>query len=890
MISKIFSPNYTFKTRLFLCFSSFSLLFILWACVYFFVDFKQKQLSEFSLKLNTIQTDYLKSIDNLDRFMIAGFHDPKFYKTEHQQDIDQFLTIQKTVSANLSDLKKISSDISLGANDHLDTLSKLNKNILLSGSQLRYHYFKKGFVDYGTEGEMRAHAHWIEDYGKIQKVDILQLRRHEKDFIMRGKALYANEYYGTIDSLIRLRHSKDSTYLELSNYEKAFRALVGYTDALGIFTNTGIVPNTQHYIYQFNQVFNNTYSISTRTMSYLRNRLRILIVIVSVIFIVSAFLLSAFLSEFLTVDVKELDQRMDAFRNSDFKQADNLSAKNDIKPRSIEVQRLFDDFENLKTTLLDHINNLNQQTDDLQCLNEELQAQSEELKTLNEELIEQRGLEDEANQRYHLVTKATSDAIWDWDLTADTLTWGEGFNTIFGYNITHIHPATELLKTFLHPEDTDRVMEGIRRVINSKESNWKEEYQYIKADGTYAYVIDRGFIIRDQSGKAIRMVGAMQDISARKKEEHHLKLLRSVITNANDAVIIAEPGSDGSADPSILYVNEAFSSMTGYEGGEVIGRSPRMLQGPKSNKLELLRLSAAIKNWQKREITTINYKKTGEEFWANISVSPVTDEKGVYTHVIAIIRDITAKKKAELDMQLFADDLFSRNKELHQFGYVVSHNLRSPIANIMGITNLLELDMDDPETLRKCTKDLKTAVNSLDSVVKDLSKILTITDGSVELTKETLDLALILDNVKNDLNEVLQHSKASVEIPTASYFIFSHKAYLYSIFYNLISNAIKYKSKSDPEIKISVSATAGYLLVTVADNGIGIDLKKHSEDLFKPYKRFNLGAEGKGLGLFLVKSHIESLKGTISISSEVGVGTAFAIKLPLHIEPQYLNN
>lgn len=890
MISKIFSPNYTFKTRLFLCFLSFSLLFILWACVYFFVDFKQKQLREFSSELNNIQTDYLKSIHDLDRFMIAGFHDPKFYNTGHQEDIDQFLTIQKSISANLSELKGVSDNIDLGANDNLNTLSKLNNDILFCGNQLRYHYFKKGFVDYGIEGEMRAHAHWIEDYGKIKKVDILQLRRHEKDFIMRGKAMYAREYYGTIDSLIRLRPAKDSTYLELTNYEKAFKALVGYTNALGIFADKGIVPNTQHYILQFNQVFNKTYNLSAKTTTYLRSRLRILIIIVSIIFIASAFMLSAFLSGFLTEDVKELDKRMDTFRKSDFKQSDDTAPVSQIKPRSVEVQRLFDDFENLKRTLLDHINNLNQQTDDLQCLNEELQAQSEELKTLNEELIEQRELEDKANQRYHLVTKATSDAVWDWDITTDTLTWGEGFNTIFGYDVTHIHPAADLLKTFLHPEDADRVMEGIRRVINSKESNWNEEYQYVKADGTYAYVIDRGFIIRDQSGKATRMVGAMQDISMRKKEEHHLKLLRSVITNANDAVIIAEPGSVPDADPSILYVNEAFSRMTGYEADEVVGRSPRMLRGNKSDKYELLRLSSAIKNWQKREVTTISYKKSGEEFWANISVSPVTDEKGIYTHVIAIIRDITAKKKAELDLQLFADDLFSRNKELHQFGYVVSHNLRSPIANIMGITTLLELDKDDPETLEKCTTDLKTAVNSLDGVVKDLSKILTITDGSVELTKETVDLTLILNNVKTDLTEVLKHSNATVEIPAASYFIFSHKAYLYSIFYNLISNAIKYRSKNDPLIQISVSATPGYLLATVTDNGIGIDLKKHSEDLFKPYKRFNLGAEGKGLGLFLVKSHIESLNGTISISSEVGVGTTFAIKLPLYIEPQYLNN
>jgi len=873
-----------------LCFLSFTLLFILWACVYFFVDYKQKQLRAFSLELNNIKADYLQSVNSLDRFMIVGFHDPIFYKTGHQQDIDRFLSIQKTVFASLSFLQKNEEYQNLAVDSNFKTLQRLNKAIIKSGDQLRYLYFKKGFVDYGTEGEMRAHAHWIEDHGKISRVDILQLRRHEKDFIMRGQKKYAEEYYGTIDSLIRLRAAKDSTYLELKNYESAFKALVGYTNTLGVFGNAGFVPQTQHYIYQFSTVFDGAEDKSLKAIAHFHGRLTTLMVIISLVFIISAFILSAFLSKFLTADIKELDQRMDAFRESDFKKTDYLPSKDPIKTRSVEVQRLSDDFENLKKVLLDHIDNLNRQADDLQCLNEELQSQSEELKCLNDELMEQKELEDKANQRYQFVSKATSDAIWDWDLSQDIITWGEGFRTIFGYDIASVQPATDMLQTFLHPEDTDRVNEGIRRIIKSNESKWREEYRYKKADGTYAYVADRGFVIRDQSGKALRIVGAMHDISQRKKEEHHLKLLRSVITNANDAVIITEPGPESRIEPLILYVNDAFTQMTGYSAEEVIGQSPRMLRGPNSGKYELMRLTAAIKNWQKCEITTINYKKTGEEFWVNISLSPVTDEKGAFTHMIAIIRDITAKKKAELELQLFADDLFSRNKELHQFGYVVSHNLRSPIANIMGITNLLELDKDDPETLEKCTVDLKKAVNSLDSVVKDLSKILTITDGSVELTKETVDLSLILNNVKNDLGEVLSHSRATVEIPSASHFLFSHKAYLYSIFYNLISNAIKYKSKHDPEVRITVSATPEYLLVAVSDNGIGIDLKRFSEDMFKPYKRFNLGVEGKGLGLFLVKSHVESLNGAITVNSELDKGTTFTIKLPLHSENQYTDN
>lgn len=884
------SPNFSFKARLFLCFLSVLLLFILWAAGYFFIDYKQRQLSNFSLKLNNIQIEYFKGVNDLDKFMIAGFHDPAFYKNGHQQNIDDFLEFQKGISVKLEGLKDEAERNHLKLSYQLNSLTRLSKCIAESGTQLRYVYFKKGFVDYGTEGEMRKHAHWIEVRGKIAKVDILMLRRHEKDYIMRGKQLYANEYYGTIDSLIKLCRSKDSTYLELANYQNSFRELVKYSVLLGTFDKVGIVPATQNYISAFNKVFAATYTFSIKEVARLQNIFTVLLIVITIIFIVSAFFLCYYLSQFLTADIRELNQRMDAFMNADFKNIKITEPENNIRPRSIEVQRLFNDFDELKTTLLNYINNLNLQTDDLQCLNEELQAQSEELKSLNEELEEQRELEYEANERYNFVTKATSDAIWDWDLAKDTLMWGEGFKTIFGHHIKQIQSARDKMKSFLHPEDAERVIKGIHEIIAGKDSIWKAEYRYLKADGSYAYVVDRGFVIRNENDHAIRIVGAMHDITQRRREDHHLKLLRSVITNANDAVIITEPKSVDDPSPQIIYVNEAFTRITGYTEDEVSGKSPRILEGPNSDKDELARLTEAVYNWKPCEITIINYKKNGEEYWVNISISPVADEKGHYTHMIAILRDITSKKKAELELKLFADDLFSRNKELHQFGYVVSHNLRSPIANIMGITNLLELDKDDPETLERCTTNLKTAVHSLDSVVKDLSKILTITDGSVELTKEKVDLTLILNNIKNDLEEVFDHSKAKVEIPVDSFFLFSHKAYLYSIFYNLISNAIKYKSKHNPEIRINVSTTTEFLLVSVTDNGIGIDLDKYSDDLFKPYKRFNLAVEGKGLGLFLVKSHIESLNGTITIDSKLGAGTTFTIKLPFNSNQNYINN
>ncbi|MDR6781941.1 PAS domain S-box-containing protein [Pedobacter africanus] len=139
----------------------------------------------------------------------------------------------------------------------------------------------------------------------------------------------------------------------------------------------------------------------------------------------------------------------------------------------------------------------------------------------------------------------------------------------------------------------------------------------------------------------------IRDISKQKREEQHLKLLESVTTNTNDAILITEAEPLDTPGPKIIYVNEAFSKMTGYLPEEVIGKSPRILQGPKTDQKELKRLSKALHNWESCEVTLINYKKNGEEFWVNFSVSPVADEKGWYTHWISIERDVTEKRKLE---------------------------------------------------------------------------------------------------------------------------------------------------------------------------------------------------------------------------------------------------
>jgi len=276
---------------------------------------------------------------------------------------------------------------------------------------------------------------------------------------------------------------------------------------------------------------------------------------------------------------------------------------------------------------------------ELKELLEKVNKQKNDLSIINKENEKNKYFLEESNRRYEYVNQAITEAIWDYDIINKTMYHGNGFKKIFGFDSIVDYKTKYDWRFFVHPEDIERVNQKINSCLMGKENNWTDEFRFLKKNGEYTTIIDRALIIRNEEGKAIRMVGAMKDISKQKSEELHLKLLESVITHLNDSVVI----TDASKENKIVYVNDAFTKITGYSSEESIGKNPSMLQGPKSDKSEIRKIKIAIDNCESCEITTINYKKNGKEFWNNLSISPVADEKGNTTHWIAIERDVTEK-------------------------------------------------------------------------------------------------------------------------------------------------------------------------------------------------------------------------------------------------------
>jgi PAS domain S-box-containing protein len=254
------------------------------------------------------------------------------------------------------------------------------------------------------------------------------------------------------------------------------------------------------------------------------------------------------------------------------------------------------------------------------------------------------------------------------------------------------------------------------------------------------------------------------------------------------------------------------------------------------------------------------------------------------TEIQCVGIDISDRIRVEKELELSLEDLYKHNRELQTYAYVISHTLRAPIANIIGLVNLVEMDKEDPAALCEYIRDLKESASILDQVVRDLSKSISLTSSVIELPQEEVNLLDIFSMIQSDLGILIRTTNTSIEVPKEDFVLRSHKPYLYVIFHNLIYNSIKYKSDNVPaKVVVSITANTQYVIVAVTDNGTGINLDKQYDDLFKPYKRFNTAIPGKGLGLFYAKRHIEALGGIILVESELGVGSSFKVVLPKQI-------
>lgn len=245
------------------------------------------------------------------------------------------------------------------------------------------------------------------------------------------------------------------------------------------------------------------------------------------------------------------------------------------------------------------------------------------------------------------------------------------------------------------------------------------------------------------------------------------------------------------------------------------------------------------------------------------------------------IQSLNDHLKLEVDnrtqeLQKTNEELIEHNNQMEQFAFIAAHNLRAPVARVLGLANLIQ--MGESEEDKKTALDkLICSTHDLDQVVKDLNAILNIKRhtgnfAEVDLNDSLTRTKRILEKEIEDTDTRIMHNFAEASK------VYAIAPYVESILYNLISNAIKYRDpERTPYVAIKTTQENEFVCLAVMDNGLGIDLRKYKQNIFSLYKRFHLHVEGKGLGLYLVKTQIEALGGRVEVRSEPNEGTTFQV-------------
>ena len=416
-----------------------------------------------------------------------------------------------------------------------------------------------------------------------------------------------------------------------------------------------------------------------------------------------------------------------------------------------------------------------------------------------------------------------------------------------------------------------------------KENSLIEFEQVIKhPDGSIHYYQTSKFPLFDSENKVYAVCSISADISESKKniEMKDQLSLQEVILKSKiryDELTKNMPNMFFSLDHSLQYTsfNKACETFTGRKAEQVIGKTMKEVF-PSGKPLFYEEFKEVLKTGNAQNFTS-TFTVDENTFTYIVNIYPT--ENGISV----LMTDLTMQKKSETEMLDLVDHLQKKNKDLRLFAYTVSHDLRAPIARVMGLIALSNIDPEYKIMSKSILETVANEITNLDNIVKDMNATIAVRN---EKRKEEYvvfekELNLIKQVLESEITESdatittdFQHPKGIVTV----------KSYVYSIIFNLVSNAIKYRKHEEPlVIHLETSEVNEFICLSVKDNGMGIDLKKNTDKIFGLYNRFHgKKIEGKGIGLNLVKAQTESLGGKVEVSSVLNQGSTFKIFFPIN--------
>ncbi|MGY6213532.1 PAS domain S-box protein [Methylolobus aquaticus] len=513
----------------------------------------------------------------------------------------------------------------------------------------------------------------------------------------------------------------------------------------------------------------------------------------------------------------------------------------------------------------------------------------------------------ESEERTRLALQATHDVIWDWDAVSDLQRWNATGTEVFGWSdiVTQQKSAAWWLDR-VHPVDRSRVAAGFYQAVeNPFTTHWEDEYRFQCADGRWALVYDRGYVLRDADGRAQRMIGAMQDVTARRQAEseleryrHHLEELveqrsAELLASEAKAAQILQSSADGlfgiGLDGRTTFINRAACEILGYRAEQVIGQSAhdlfhgRHADGSPYAAADCPSLRCLATGQPMRVNREVFWHADGHPVPVMYASHPLV-QNGEITGAVVSFVDMTARQAAEQAREeaLAAAENLARARR--EFLANMSHEIRTPLNGVIGFAEIGHRHCQDSEKARLAFEKILQSGRLLLGVVNDILDFSKIEQGKLIVEAIPVDLVALMREVLSPFEETARnkglalHVRKATDLPREC---ITDPLRLKQILMNLMSNAVKFTATGS--VTLSVRREKDNLVWVVTDTGIGMT-EDQLEHLFEPFEQADSSTTrefgGTGLGVAITSRLAKLMGASLRVESTHGIGSTFELRLP----------
>lgn len=473
--------------------------------------------------------------------------------------------------------------------------------------------------------------------------------------------------------------------------------------------------------------------------------------------------------------------------------------------------------------------------------------------------------------------------IWDWDIASGETYFSPGWVRMLGYEPDELDQKFSAWESRIHPADRELIQKALNDHFTQNKP-YVVEHRLRTKSGNWRWIQARGRVIkRDSRGEPLRMAGIHRDIDETRRIQEALELSeqrhRIISETISDYAYSYIVQDDGSLKKD--WSTHAFHEITGYTFEEVdVDGWARMIH-PDDNAITAARFTKLMRG--ETDISEFRIRtKTGDIRWLRDHGHPIFDEKvGRVVHIYGAAQDITDAKAAEDKLREQALELQARNEELDAFAYTVAHDLKNPIASMMGFASLMQnyfTRMDE-----KTVQEYLSLIMESGYKLKEIINALLMLAGASEMDEasiEPIEMHAVIDGAKSRMQMMIEEKEATITTPKSWPIALGYAPWVEEVWANYLSNALKYGG-TPPVIEVGADTDGEMIRFWVQDNGEGLTSEQQSK-IFTPFERLNRDQiEGNGLGLSVVQRIVNRLGGETSVESEVGKGSRFSFTLPI---------